>query len=106
VRTTLIKHAEGGKITDEDLKSGCMTVSNLGSLGIDSFIPIVIPGQCSVLGVGKITDTCVADGEGFVTRKIIKMTLAVDHKTANGAEAAQFFSLVAKLLEDPEKLLA
>jgi pyruvate dehydrogenase E2 component (dihydrolipoamide acetyltransferase) len=81
-----------------------MTISNLGELGIDSFIPIVIPGQCSVLGVGKITDTCTANKDGFITRKIMKMTLAVDHKTANGAEAAQFFSMVTKLLEDPQKL--
>jgi pyruvate dehydrogenase E2 component (dihydrolipoamide acetyltransferase) len=104
-RTALVKRAQAGKLADDDLKNGCMTVSNLGELGIDSFIPIVIPGQCSVLGVGKITDTCVSQDEGFVTRKIVKMTLAVDHKTANGAEAAQFFSLVAKLLEDPKKLV-
>jgi pyruvate dehydrogenase E2 component (dihydrolipoamide acetyltransferase) len=104
-RIAVIKRAEAGKLADGDLKNGCMTVSNLGELGIDSFIPIVIPGQCSVLGVGKITDTCVSQDEGFVTRKVVKMTLAVDHKTANGAEAAQFFSLVAKLLEDPKKLV-
>lgn len=104
-RVAIIKRAEAGKITNDDLKNGCMTVSNLGELGVDSFIPIVIPGQCSVLGVGKITDTCVSYDDGFVTRKIVKMTLAVDHKTANGAEAAQFFSLVAKLLEDPKKLV-
>ncbi|MFA6187367.1 MAG: 2-oxo acid dehydrogenase subunit E2, partial [Phycisphaerae bacterium] len=105
-RIVLIKRAQAGKLADGDLKNGCMTVSNLGELGIDSFIPIVIPGQCSVLGVGKITDTCVSQDDSFVTRKVVKMTLAVDHKTANGAEAAQFFSLVAKLLEDPKKLVS
>lgn len=104
-RIAVVKRAQAGKLSDGDLKNGCMTISNLGELGIDSFIPIVIPGQCSVLGVGKITDTCVSYDDVFVTRKIVKMTLAVDHKTANGAEAAQFFSLVAKLLEDPKKLI-
>lgn len=104
-RIALVECAQAGKLADDDLKNGCMTVSNLGGLGVDSFIPIVIPSQCSVLGVGKITDTCVSQDEAFVTRKIVKMTLAVDHKTANGAEAAQFFSLVAKLLEEPKKLI-
>lgn len=104
-RIAVSKRAEAGKLADDDLKNGCMTISNLGELGVDSFIPIVIPGQCSVLGVGKITDTCVSQDDAFATRKIVKMTLAVDHKTANGAEAAQFFSLVAKLLEDPKKLI-
>ena len=105
-RIAVVERAETGKPADDELKNGCMTISNLGGLGVDSFIPIVIPGQCSVLGVGKITDTCVSQDEAFITRKIVKMTLAVDHKTANGAEAAQFFSLVAKLLEEPGKLIA
>ena len=103
-RVALIKRAESGKFTDDDLKGGCMTVSNLGDLGVDSFIPIVIPGQCSILGVGKITDTCLSQDDNIVVRKLMKMTLAVDHKIANGAEAAQFFSFAAKLLEDPQKL--
>ncbi|MDD5133970.1 MAG: 2-oxo acid dehydrogenase subunit E2 [Phycisphaerae bacterium] len=104
-RAALIARAEAGKLTDDDLTGGCMTVSNLGLLGIDSFIPIVFPGQCSILGVGRITDTCVWDRDKTIVRKLMKMTIAVDHKTANGAEAAQFFSLVAKLLEEPEKLI-
>jgi pyruvate dehydrogenase E2 component (dihydrolipoamide acetyltransferase) len=104
-RASLAARAISGKLTDDDLSGGCMTVSNLGPLGIDSFIPIVFPGQCSILGLGKITDTCVCDRDKVVVRKLMKMTIAVDHKTANGAEAAQFFSLVAKLLEEPEKLI-
>lgn len=104
-RVSFAARAEAGKLTDDDLCGGCMTVSNLGPLGIDSFIPIVFPGQCSILGVGKITDTCVWDRDKAAVRKLMKMTIAVDHKTANGAEAAQFFSLVAKLLEEPEKLI-
>jgi pyruvate dehydrogenase E2 component (dihydrolipoamide acetyltransferase) len=104
-RAALAARAKAGKLTDDDLSGGCMTVSNLGPLGIDSFIPIVFPGQCSILGVGKITDTCVWDRDKAAVRKLMKMTIAVDHKTANGAEAAQFFSLVAKLLEEPEKLI-
>jgi pyruvate dehydrogenase E2 component (dihydrolipoamide acetyltransferase) len=102
-RITLIKRAESGRLTDSDLKGGCMTVSNLGDSGVDSFIPIVIPGQCSILGVGKITDTCVSQDDNIVVRKLMKMMLAVDHRIANGAEAAQFFSFAAKLLEAPQE---
>ncbi|MFB0553057.1 MAG: 2-oxo acid dehydrogenase subunit E2 [Phycisphaerae bacterium] len=35
--------------------------NNLYGTGIDSFIPIVVPRQCSILGIGRITDTCVPD---------------------------------------------
>jgi pyruvate dehydrogenase E2 component (dihydrolipoamide acetyltransferase) len=101
----LIERAEAGKLTQGDLEDGCITISNLGQLGIDSFIPIVEPGQCSILGVGKITDTCVLEKDNNIVRKFMKMTLAVDHRIANGAEAAQFLSCVGKLLEDPQKLI-
>lgn len=100
----LIEHARTGKLTPDDLEGGCITISNLGALGIDSFIPIVMPGQCSILGVGKITDTCVVQDGKPAVRKFMKMTLAVDHKVANGSEASQFLSCVGKFLEDPQKL--
>lgn len=102
--TALIERTKAGKLSPSDIDGGCITVSNLGAFGIDSFIPIVVPGQCSILGVGKITDTCVADDGNVVVRKIMKMTLAVDHRIANGAEAAQFLDYTAKLLSSPEKL--
>jgi pyruvate dehydrogenase E2 component (dihydrolipoamide acetyltransferase) len=98
--TALIEKAQSGKLLLTDLEGACITVSNLGSLGIDSFIPIVIPGQCSILGIGRITDTCVPDNGNFVVRKLMNMTLSVDHKVANGAYAAQFLDFTRKLLED------
>jgi pyruvate dehydrogenase E2 component (dihydrolipoamide acetyltransferase) len=101
----LVERTMAGKLAPADLEGGCITVSNLGAIGIDSFIPIVVPGQCSILGVGKITDTCVLQDDKTGIRKFMKMTLAVDHKVANGAEAAQFLSCVGKLLEDPRKLI-
>jgi pyruvate dehydrogenase E2 component (dihydrolipoamide acetyltransferase) len=104
-RTALVERTRAGKLTPDDLEGGCITISNLGAIGIDSFIPIVVPDQCSILGVGKITDTCVSQDDKTAVRKFMKMTLAVDHRVANGAEAAQFLSYVGKLLEDPQKLV-
>jgi pyruvate dehydrogenase E2 component (dihydrolipoamide acetyltransferase) len=100
----LIDRTKIGKILPTDLEGGCITVSNLGAYGIDSFIPIVVPGQCSILGVGRIADTCVAKDGQVVIRKHMKLTLAVDHRIANGAEAAQFLDYTAKLLTTPDQL--
>ena len=83
-----------------DLEGGCITISNLGALGVESFIPIVVPGQCSILGIGQVTDTCVPNDGGFESRKLMNITLSVDHKVANGTYAAQFLELVKELLED------
>ncbi len=101
----LIDRARDSKLSPDDLAGGCITLSNLGAMSIDSFIPIVVPGQCSILGVGKITDTCVPSDGGILVRKMMNMTLSVDHKVVNGAEAAQFLDFVAKLLAEPEKLV-
>ena len=96
----LTEKAHNNKLLLTDLEGGCITVSSLGAFGVDSFIPIVIPGQCSILGVGQITDTCVPDGGDIAVRKLMNLTLSVDHKVANGTYAAQFLDFVRKLLED------
>jgi len=96
----LIERARNNKLSPEDLEGGCITVSNLGAFGIENFIPIVVPGQCSILGIGKITDTCAPDNDNIAVRKLMSMTLSVDHKVTNGAYAAQFLDFVRKLLED------
>jgi pyruvate dehydrogenase E2 component (dihydrolipoamide acetyltransferase) len=101
----LIERARGDKLDMSDLEGGCITVTNLGGFGIESFIPIVVPGQCSILGVGRIADTCVPENGNILVRKIMNMTISVDHKVANGAYAAQFLDLVKKTLENAKELM-
>jgi pyruvate dehydrogenase E2 component (dihydrolipoamide acetyltransferase) len=96
----LIEKARNNKLLLTDLELGVITVSNLGAFGIESFIPIVVPGQCSILGIGQITDTCVPREGNVLVRKLMSMTLSVDHKVTSGAYAAQFLDFVRKLLED------
>jgi pyruvate dehydrogenase E2 component (dihydrolipoamide acetyltransferase) len=101
----LIERARTRTLSLEDLADGCMSVSNLGAFGVDSFIPIVIPGQSSILGVGTIQDAVLPMDKEPTVRKIMNLTLAVDHKVINGAEAAQFLDFVKKLLEHPDELV-
>jgi pyruvate dehydrogenase E2 component (dihydrolipoamide acetyltransferase) len=96
----LIERARSNKLAPTDVEGGCITVSNLGAFGIDNFIPIVVPGQCSILGIGQITDTCIPNNGNILVRKLMNMTLSVDHKVANGAYAAKFLDFVRKQLED------
>jgi pyruvate dehydrogenase E2 component (dihydrolipoamide acetyltransferase) len=103
----LVERAKNNQLTLEDLEGGCITVSNLGAFGVDSFIPIVVPGQCSILGIGKIADVCVPTDDSPDTlgvHKMMNMTLSVDHKVANGGYAAQFLDFVKKTLEYPANL--
>ena len=104
-RGELIEKAHNNKLLLTDLEGACITVSNLGAFGIESFIAIVIPGQCSILGIGQITDTCMPDNGDIAVRKLMNLTLSVDHKVANGTYAAQFLDFVRKLLEDTSNLV-
>lgn len=101
----LVDRTRDGKLSLEDLSGGCMSISNLGAFGVDSFIPIVIPGQSSILGVGTIQEVVLPVDREPAVRKIMNLTLAVDHKVINGAEAAQFLDFVKKLLEHPDELV-
>ena len=103
--TELVERTRDGKLVLEDLSGGCMSVSNLGAFGVDSFIPIVIPGQSSILGVGTIQDVVLPVNREPAVRKIMNLTLSVDHKVINGAEAAQFLDFVKKLIEHPNELI-
>ncbi len=126
----LIERAQAGKLSPDDLEGGCITISNLGAFGVESFIPVVVPGQCSILGVGAIMDTPVPaassrlplrlapkdaaagdesrggrpDAGEMVIRKLMNVTLSVDHRITNGAYAGQFLDYVRKLLEDASGL--
>jgi pyruvate dehydrogenase E2 component (dihydrolipoamide acetyltransferase) len=96
----LIEKASSGKLLLTDLEGGCITVSNLGGFEVESFIPVVVLGQCSILGIGQIAEICVPEKDGISVRKLMAMTLSVDHKVANGAYAAQFLDFTRKYLED------
>jgi len=104
-REKLVSRAKTSGLSDKDRQGGCITVSNLGKFGINIFIPIVVPGQCSILGVGKVADSYVPVGKAIEVRKLLNLTLAVDHKIAGGAEAAQFLDFVKKMLENANDLV-
>src|SRR4030042_6613408 len=67
----LIEKAKSNRLAPTDLEGGCITGSNLGAFGIDNFIPIVVPGQCSIMGIGQITDTCVPDTGKLLVRQLV-----------------------------------
>ena len=100
----LIAKAQDNKLQPADLEGASITVSNLGSFYVHSFTPIVIPGQCAILGIGRITDTVVPADKGSATRKIMTITLCADHRIVNGAYAARFLNRIKEILEDVSTL--
>lgn len=101
----LLRKARSDSLTPNELADACITLSNLGVYGIDSFTAIVTPGQCSVLAVGNIIDTCVPQDDDIVVRKMMTLDLAADHRIVNGAYAARFLNHIVEQLQNPTKLV-
>ncbi|HEX2230505.1 MAG TPA: dihydrolipoamide acetyltransferase family protein, partial [Candidatus Binatia bacterium] len=95
----LASKAQGKKLFPLDYEGGTFTVSNLGMLGVDSFIAIINPPQCAILAVGRVAPRVVTDGEAIEIRSLMTATLSADHRIIDGAIAARFLAAVKQQLE-------
>jgi pyruvate dehydrogenase E2 component (dihydrolipoamide acetyltransferase) len=84
--------------------SGTFSISNLGTFGVDSFTSIVVAPQVAVLSLSAVKPTPVVMNHEIVVRQTMSVTIGVDHRAANGAEAAQFLAEFKRLLEAPTLL--
>src|SRR5713226_2431105 len=97
----LAEKAQRKKLFPLDYEGGTFTISNLGMLGVDSFVAIINPPQCAILAVGKVAARVVPQGEEIAIRPMMTVTLSADHRIVDGAIAARFLRLVKELLEKP-----
>jgi len=100
----LAARARANRLRPGEYQDGCMTVTNLGMFGIRSFIPIVNPGESTILGLGMIEDRVVARQGTIEIRKVMTLTLAADHRLVDGAVGAQFLETIRDALEAPGQL--
>lgn len=101
----LIQAARSGRLGPADMQGGCFTVTNLGSLGIETFTPVLNPPESAILGVGSMTRQPVVLGDGsFAARDVLPLSLTFDHRVNDGAAAARFLATLARLIESPSIL--
>jgi pyruvate dehydrogenase E2 component (dihydrolipoamide acetyltransferase) len=82
------------------------TVSNLGMLGVDSFIAIINPPEAAILAVGAIRKQPVVNAEGSIqVGAMMSITLSADHRAIDGALAARFVGHIKHDLENPQGLV-
>jgi len=102
----LFERARAGRLRADDLGSGTFTVSNLGMFEVEQFVAIINPPEAAILAVGAVTRRPVAAGGEVRIASTVKATLSVDHRVADGAQAARFMQALKKLLENPVNLVA
>jgi len=100
-RKTLVDRTRQGKLAQEDLEGGTFTISNLGMYGVEQFVAVLNPPQVAILAVGAIEQRPVWQGDAFVPRPLMSLTLTCDHRAVDGAVAADFLRTVKTLIEEP-----
>lgn len=99
----VIREAQSGTISPDKLKGASFTVTNLGSMGVESFTPVINPPQTGILGVDTITYRVKADGSVYPA---MGLSLTFDHRALDGAPAARFLHDLCVSLENFDLLLA
>ncbi|MFH2002714.1 MAG: dihydrolipoamide acetyltransferase family protein [Planctomycetota bacterium] len=97
--------AREGQLELSELRGGTFTITNVGPLGGTALIPMINYPEVAILGMGKVQEKPVVREGAIVIRKILPLTLAFDHRIADGADAARFVSELVRQLSDPNLLL-
>jgi pyruvate dehydrogenase E2 component (dihydrolipoamide acetyltransferase) len=69
--------------------------------GVEQFVAVLNPPQAAILAVGSIEQRPVWDGNAFVPRPLMSMTLTCDHRAVDGAKASEFLGTLKDLIEEP-----
>lgn len=104
-RRSLTRRVEDGEYTMSTFRGGTFTVSNLGTLGVDSFTPVINPPEVAILGVGRTTEEAIPDGDGVSFRTEMTLDLTFDHRVVDGADAARFLETLAEKLAAAEQFV-
>lgn len=104
---SLIRAAQDGSLSLDQIEGGTFTLTNLGMYDVDAFTPIIHYPQCAILGLGRAVQRVVvvddSNGETGV-RRMMALSLTFDHRIVDGAPAARFLQRIKQLAEEPESV--
>jgi pyruvate dehydrogenase E2 component (dihydrolipoamide acetyltransferase) len=95
-----VDQGRAGRLTQAFSGQVAVTISNLGMFAIDRFEAIVDPDQAAILAVGRVAERPAVTDDGIVAMLQLDLTLTVDHRSADGADAARFLGAICAHLEN------
>lgn len=102
----LIEAARAGRVSQEDLKGGTISISNIGALGGTVATPIINKPETAIVALGRTQSLPRFDAAGNVTaRDIMQVSWSGDHRVIDGGTIARFCNLWKQCLEDPTSML-
>lgn len=102
----LATRARNKKLQPSEMEGSTFTVSNLGMFGISEFTSIINQPNSAILSVGAIEEKPVVKNGQIVVGNTMKLTLACDHRTVDGATGAEFLQTLRQYVENPVTMLA
>ncbi len=97
----LAKRARDRKLKADEMEGSTFSVSNLGMFGIESFTSIINQPNSCILSVGAIIEKPIVKNGQIVIGNTMKLSMACDHRTVDGATGAQFLQTLVMFLENP-----
>ncbi|MDY7081832.1 MAG: 2-oxo acid dehydrogenase subunit E2, partial [Halobacteria archaeon] len=101
----LAEKARERDITPEEMRGGTFTVTNVGTVGGEYATPIINYPEVAILATGAIKKRPRVVENEVVPRHTMTLSLSIDHRVVDGAEAARFTNVVKRHLENPELVL-
>jgi len=102
----LAETARAGKATPADLRSGTITITNVGVFGVDTGTPILSPGEAAILAFGQVKDAPWVHKGQLAVRKVTTLALSFDHRIVDGDLGSAVLRDIGAMLEDPLRMLA
>lgn len=103
--TEFSEKARTGKLTMEEMKDGTFTITSYGSIGGLFAVPVINYPQAGILGVGRISQQPIVKNNELAIGLMLPLSLAVDHRIADGGETARFINQVMAYLAEPVSLI-
>jgi pyruvate dehydrogenase E2 component (dihydrolipoamide acetyltransferase) len=101
----LAAKARDGKLKADEMQGGCFSISSLGGIGGTAFTPIVNAPEVAILGVSKSQMKPLWNGNEFVPRLMLPLSLSYDHRVIDGASAARFTTFLCQVLSEVRGLV-
>lgn len=102
----LTSAARAGATSPAALHGGTISITNIGSFGIDAGTPILPPGEAVILALGAIAPRPWEYRGEVALRQVVTLSVAFDHRLVDGEQAARFLTDVAGILANPARALA
>jgi len=106
VTADLVTRARTGRLRQEELEGGTLTVTNLGVFGTEDFTAVINPPHAAILAVGAARQEAVVTEGALEVATVLRFTLSVDHRPIDGVTAAKWLAAFVALLQTPLRILA